>query len=72
MKLVSHYLIEIFDEEEFCFFLFFFEKRKKDFLHKENSQYKGVTAWKTLVDLKDDQKFGCDSWLGGGAQQGRS
>lgn len=53
-------------------FFFFFEKRKKDFLHKENSQYKGVTAWKTLVDLKDDQKFGCDSWLGGGVQQGRS
>ena len=68
MKLVSHYLIEIFDEEDF----FFFSRREKDFLHKENSQYKGVTAWKSLVELKDDQNFGCDSWLGGGVQQGRS
>ena len=56
-----------------CWFFFFFsEKGKNDFLHKENDQYKGVTAWKTLVELKDDQKSGCDSWLGGGVQQGRS
>ena len=50
----------------------FLEKVKKDFLHTENSQHKGVKAWKTVVKLKDDQKSGCDSQMGGGVQQGRS
>ena len=36
----------------------FSEKGKNDFLHKENDQYKGVMAWKTLVELRMTRSLG--------------